>query len=132
MQTVAARLLICFQMVCMALFAPVLPMQAEKPAIEKSNHCSEIVAQESRCHGCPSDVDTKDSTTRSTCCFAQHCCVVLYLTNAQPFIAQKLVLGTINGSDEHASKRAHRPPVPPPRVAGLIALGLAPRGEDAS
>jgi hypothetical protein len=117
MRTAATRLLICVQMVCVALFAPVLPVQAERPTVNKSNCSSEVLTSESKCHGCPSDADTQDSTTRSTCCFAQHCCVVLYLTNAQPFIAQELVLGTINASDEHASKRAHRPPVPPPRVA---------------
>jgi hypothetical protein len=43
--------------------------------------------------------------------------VVLYLTNARPFVANTLVLGTINGIDEHAATRAHRPPVPPPRFA---------------
>src|ERR1700682_2888597 len=117
MQTAVARLLICIQMICVALFAPVLPMQAERPTVKRSSCSSEVLASEGKCHGCPSDADTQDSTTRSTCCFAQHCCVVLYLTNARPFVANTLVVGTINGIDEHALKRAHRPPVPPPRVA---------------
>jgi hypothetical protein len=43
--------------------------------------------------------------------------VVLYLTNAQPFVANTLVVGTISGIDEHASTRKHRPPVPPPRFS---------------
>jgi hypothetical protein len=102
-------------MVCVALFAPILPVQAEKPAIKKSHCCAEVVTSASKCNG--SDADTQDSNTRSTCCFGQHCCVVLYLTNARPFVANTLVVGTINGIDEHASTRAHRPPVPPPRIA---------------
>src|SRR5205823_476664 len=109
--------LVCLQLVCVALFAPILPVRADKVAPKKSNHCAEIVAAQGKCHGCPSDADTQDSNTRSTCCFGQHCCVVLYLTNARPFVANTLVVGTINGIDEHALTRAHRPPVPPPRVA---------------
>jgi hypothetical protein len=119
MQTVATRLLICIQMICVALFAPILPVQAEKPAIKKTHCSAEVLASAGKCHGCPSDADTQDSNTRSTCCFNQHCCVVLYLTNARPFVANILVLGTVNGIDEHASTRVHRPPVPPPRFAAV-------------
>jgi hypothetical protein len=51
----------------------------------------------------------------SSCCTTQSACLALYFSKATPFSTSVHLLGLIGVSDERATTRAERPPVPPPR-----------------
>ena len=70
------------------------------------------------CHGCLSYTGTS-SALGSTCCVNQSVCCSLYFTMATPFLTAMQPIGGVGISNEHATVRVQRPPVPPPR--GLFA-----------
>jgi hypothetical protein len=109
-----ARLLLAALTLGVGALSPVVPVEASLPKSQTSGCCA---SQEmGRCNSCPMTMGDAPSGLASSCCSIQPTCCTLYFARATPFSTSMRVLGTIGVSDQCATARAERPPVPPPRV----------------
>jgi hypothetical protein len=92
---------------------PVLSREMSLSTSHETNCCADI--NTGRCHSCPTNTGETNRGFGSTCCGTQSMCCALYFTKARAFVTPMQLIGTVGVSDEHASARAQRPPVPPPR-----------------
>ena len=107
-----ARLLLALLVVGIGLFT-VMPPGKVSLVVPQTSCYRNMDMQ--RCHGCLSHTTGTSSGLGSTCCAAQSGCCSLYFTRVTPFLTEMQLIGGVGISDEHATLRAQRPPVPPPR-----------------
>jgi hypothetical protein len=93
--------------------SPIVPVEASLPKSQISNCCAG--QNVGRCTGCPMNAGETPSSFASSCCSAQSTCCSLYFVRSTPFFVSMRMSGTIGFSNERATARAERPPVPPPR-----------------
>jgi hypothetical protein len=103
-----ARLLLAALLLSVGSLTPIVPGETILAISRTSNCCAS--QNTGMCHSCPATMGFA-----SSCCASQSACLALYLSKATPFSASVHPLGVIGVSDERATKRAERPPVPPPR-----------------
>jgi hypothetical protein len=106
-----ARLLLALLMVGIGLFT-VMPPGKVALVVPQASCCRDMDMQ--GCHSCLSHTGTS-SALGSTCCANQSVCCSLYFTKATSFLTAMQLIGGVGISNEHATVRAQRPPVPPPR-----------------
>jgi hypothetical protein len=93
--------------------SPVLP-STTATAISPKKNCSaqmEFVSH-GACRGC---VTESSMSSGNTCCSAQ--CCALYFSRTGEFVSATTLIGRIGVTNQRVSRRAQRPPVPPPRTA---------------
>jgi hypothetical protein len=107
-----ARLLLVVLVAGIGLFT-VMPPGKVLLAVPQTSCCRNMDMQ--GCHGCLSHTTGSSSALESTCCGTQSGCCSLYFTRATPFLTGMQLIVVIGINDEHATVRAQRPLVPPPR-----------------
>jgi len=108
-----AQLLLVALTLSVGALSPIVPAEVSFPKSQTSGCCpAEEVAT---CNSCPTAMGQTPSSFASSCCLVHWTCCALYFARATPFFTNMRVLGTIGASDERATMRAERPPVPPPR-----------------
>jgi len=107
-----ARLLLALFVVGIGLFT-VMPPGKVSLVVPQTSCCRGMDMQ--GCHGCPSHTTGTSSALASTCCANQSVCCSLYFSKATSFLTAMQLIGGVGISNEHATVRAQRPPVPPPR-----------------
>jgi hypothetical protein len=109
-----AKLLLAVLVVGIGCLAPVLPDQSSHVTQQKTECCADINVDGS--HSCPINRGANNSACGSTCT-TPAVCLLLYFGNANTFIANSQLIGTISVGNAALTARAQRPPVPPPRAA---------------
>ena len=109
-----ARMLLAVLAVSLASLTPVLP-SGPVPAVQQKAHCC-IAMNMTAGIRCPINPGGTTSSS-ATCCTAPTACLFLYFGNGDSFAAQKQMIRAISMSDDRATARSKRPPVPPPRTA---------------
>jgi hypothetical protein len=107
-----ARLLPALLVVGIGLFT-VMPPGKVSPVVPQTSCYRNMDMQ--GCEGCLSHTTGTSSGLGSTCCGTQSGCCSLYFTRATLFLTRMQLIGAVGIRDEHATVRAQRPPVPPPR-----------------
>src|SRR5262249_22644186 len=75
----------------------------------------EIAANE--CNRCPLSSSASGCVAQSNCSSCQVCCLAIYFANGASLVAPVSLTGRNRETEQRASARSERPPVPPPRVA---------------
>ena len=108
-----ARLLLVALTLSVGALSPIVPAEVSFPKSQTSGCCpAEEVAT---CNSCPTAMGQTPSSFASSCCSTQSTCCSLYFVRTTPFSVSMRVTGAVSFSDERATARAERPPVPPPR-----------------
>jgi hypothetical protein len=109
-----ARLLLAVLVLALGGLAPVLPDQSSSVPQQKAHCCADMSMDGS--HSCPINRGASNSGCGSTC-NTPAACLLFYFGNANAFIANSHLIGTISLSNANSIARSQRPPVPPPRIA---------------
>jgi hypothetical protein len=107
------RLLLAALVLSIGSLTPIVPGETSLAILHTSNCCASMKMV--GCHRCPATMGETTSGFASSCCVSQSACLALYFSKATPFSASVHLLGVIGVSDERATTRIERPPVPPPR-----------------